>query len=184
MSQAAAPLFDAIVRIDKLPASGRSVSVSADAETCARIAEAMNISGVVSFSAELSVVPFRGGLRAQGHLRARVIQESVVSFEPVTQDVNEEIDRIFLPAGRNQPAPAPGAEVFVDLEDDEFPDHIDGPEVDLSALLLETLALSLDPYPRLPDESLDSLGLKDDEGASGPFAGLARLKPGNSEGED
>ena len=55
--------------------------------------------------------------------------------------------------------PTPGSEVFIDLEDDDFPDHIDGPEVDLSALLIETLALAIDPYPRRPGESLDSLGI-------------------------
>ncbi len=176
MSRSGAPLFDAIVRIDKLPASGRSVSVNADAATREAIAEAMNIRSVEQFEASLTITPFRGGLRAQGHLKARAVQDSVVSFEPVPQDISEPVDRIFLPADKNQPNPGPGSEVFVDLEDDEFPDHIDGPEVDLSELLLETLALALDPYPRLEGESLDSLGIKDDAGAGGPFADLARLK--------
>ena len=65
-----------------------------------------------------------------------------------------------------------------DLEDDDFPDHIDGPEVDLSALLVETLALAIDPYPRLPEESLDSIGQLERNLASGPFAALAKLKGG------
>jgi len=164
------------VRIDKLPASGRSVSVKADEATCAAIAEAMGINSIGLFEAELTVVPLRGGLRAQGHLKASTVQNSVVSFEPVEQVIAEDVDRIYMPAAKNQPSPAPGSEVFVDLEDDDFPEQIDGPEVDLSALLLETLALALDPYPRLEGESLDSLGLKDDAGAGGPFADLARLK--------
>ena len=46
--------------------------------------------------------------------------------------------------------PAPGAEVFVDLEGEDLPDHFDGPEADLSEWLIETLALALDPYPRKP----------------------------------
>lgn len=176
MSDQGAPIFDAIVRIDKLPAGGRSIAVDANEAECAAIAQAMNILSVESFVASLSVVPLRGGLRAQGRLDARVHQASVVSFEPVAETVSEEIDRVFLPAPKELKAPGAGAEVFVDLEDDDFPDHIDGPEVDLSALLLETLALALDPYPRLPDESLEGLGIAQADAKDGPFSGLARLK--------
>jgi uncharacterized metal-binding protein YceD (DUF177 family) len=181
MNQKAEPIFDAVVRIDKLPASGRSIGVEANEAERAAIAEAMQILSVERFSATLSVTPLRGGLRAQGHLDAKVTQASVVSFEPVAETISEDIDRVFLPAPNDSRAPAPGAEVFIDLENDDFPDHIDGPEVDLSALLLETLALALDPYPRLPSESLDSLGISVDDVESGPFAGLARLKDGNGE---
>ncbi|ODT70870.1 MAG: hypothetical protein ABS75_10635 [Pelagibacterium sp. SCN 63-23] len=176
MNRGAEPIFDAVVRLDKLPASGRSVAVEADAAACIAIAEAMNILSVESFSAELTVVPFRGGLRAQGSLRARVTQASVVSFEPVPEAIAEEIDRVFLPAPRESQAPAAGAEIFIDLENDDFPDHIDGPEVDLSALLLETLALALEPYPRREGESVEDLGLAATGAEDGPFAKLARLK--------
>lgn len=180
MSTKAAPLFDAVVRIDKLPASGRSVSIDADLATRDAIAEAMNIVSVEQFVANLTVVPLRGGLRAQGRLDAKITQASVVTQNPVTQTVSEEIDRVFLPAGRDKPA-APGAEIYVDLEDDDFPDHIDGPEVDLSALVLETLALALDPYPRLDGESLNDLDLKPEGPEGGAFAGLAALKRDDGE---
>ena len=170
-----APLFDAVVRIDRLPSAGRSVSVDLDAETLATLANALKVTSVESFKAELTVVPFRGGIRAQGRLSARVEQPSVVSFEPVFQDIDEAVDRIFLPEPAGH-APAPGSEVFVDLEDDDFPDHIDGPEVDLSALLVETLALALDPYPRRPGESIETLGIDMGPAEAGPFAALNKLK--------
>lgn len=181
MTSSSPPIFDAIVRIDKLPASGRSLDVDADEGERAAIAEAMGIVAVQMFRAHLSIVPFRGGLRAEGWLKARVTQESVVSFEPVDQEIAEDIDRVFLPAPRQDKVPAPNAEVFVDLDDEDFPDHIDGPEVDLSALLLETLALALDPYPRREGETLESSGLAPKEKPSGPFADLARLKGTNDD---
>ncbi|QYO78151.1 YceD family protein [Devosia salina] len=181
MSQRKEPIFDAVVRIDKLPAAGRSVSVEADEATREAIAKVMKILSVERFSAHLTVVPLRGGLRAQGHLDAAVTQSSVVSFEPVAETISEDIDRVFLPAPRDSQQPTPGSEVFVDLESDDFPDHIDGPEVDLSALLLETLALALDSYPRLEGESLDNIGVSLDEAEPGPFAKLARLKDGNGD---
>jgi uncharacterized metal-binding protein YceD (DUF177 family) len=170
-----APLFDAIVRIDRLPATGRDLDVSLDEATRATVAETLQLSALERFDAKLIVAPFRGGIRAQGRLRARVVQPSVVTFEPVTQDIDEPVDRIFLPDAHLS-RPTPGQEVFIDLEDEDFPDHIDGPEVDLSALLIEVLALAIDPYPRLAGESVDELGLNRDGEASGPFADLAKLK--------
>lgn len=175
MSTPDTPIFDAVVRIDKLPAGGRSIKVDADPATCVAIAARMNVTSVEHFKAELTVAPLRGGLRALGKISARIVQPSVVSFEPVSQDIAETVDRVFLPAGPEEQH-APGSEVFVDLEDDDFPDHIDGAEVDLSELLLETLALAIDAYPRQQGESLESLGVSTGDGESGPFAALSRLK--------
>ena len=171
-----APLFDAIVRIDRLPATGRDLKVSLDAETRAMLAQELQLSAIDSFEASLVVTPLRGGIRALGRLVAEIVQPSVVSFEPVGQRIDEPVDRVFLPEPHGHQKPTPGSELFVDLEDDDFPDHIDGPEVDLSALLIETLGLAIDPYPRRDGESLDSLGVDLGNGPSGPFAGLEKLK--------
>lgn len=181
MSFSEAPLFEAIIRIDRLPATGRDLKVSLDEPTRAALAESLKLTAIDSFDATMTIVPLRGGIRAQGRLVARIVQPSVVTFEPVTQDIDEAVDRVFLPEAHAH-KPTPGSEVFVDLEDDDFPDHIAGPEVDLSALLVETLALAIDPYPRQPGESLDSLGLNKDGEDSGPFAGLARLKKPDDSG--
>lgn len=173
-----APLFDAIVRIDRLPASGRDLQVSLDEQTREELAKVLKISAIERFEASLVVAPLRGGLRAQGRLLARIVQPSVVSFEPVEQDIDEPVDRVFLPEPSDH-KPTPGSEIFVDLEDDDFPDHIDGPEVDLSALLIETLALAIDPYPRQPGESVESLGIDLQADEPSPFAALAKLKKEN-----
>lgn len=170
-----APIFDAVVRVDRLPATGRDLRVALDEAARAALAEQLKLSAIDSFAAELTVTPLRGGIRALGRLVADVVQPSVVTFEPVGQHIDEPVDRVFLPEAQAH-KPTPGSEVYIDLEDDDFPDHIDGPEVDLSALLIETLALAIDPYPRRPDESLDSLGIDLDNGPSGPFAALERLK--------
>lgn len=175
MSEANIPLFDATIRVDRLPSAGRDMQVSLDAPTRAELARTLKLTSVERFEASMTIVPLRGGLRAQGRLVARIVQPSVVSFEPVSQDIDEAIDRVFLPEPQDA-RPTPGSEVFVDLEDQDFPDHFDGAEVDLSALLTETLALAIEPYPRLPGESLESLGLDLNAEGSGPFSDLAKLK--------
>ena len=52
-------------------------------------AEEMKLLAVESFVADLTVAPIRGGLRAQGRLKARIVQASVVSYEPVPQNIDE-----------------------------------------------------------------------------------------------
>ena len=184
MTEPTEPILDAVIRIDRLPTSGRDVEVTPDAAALLAMAEILKISAVERFHATLTAVPLRGGIRVQGNLTARIVQASVVTFEPVSQDIDEPVDRVFLPGTEKPRNPAPGAEIFVDLDDDDFPDHIDGPEVDLSALLLETLALAIDPYPRLPGENLATLGIDGPELEEGPFARLKALKtPSDKDGQ-
>ena len=128
-------------------------------------------------AAALRVLPFRDGIRVTGHLTAEVVQPCVITFVPVHQVIDEPIDRIFLPGREKPAAPAPGQpEVFVDLEDDDAPDYFDGHEVDLSDLVLETLALAIDPYPRAPGASTADVPPADDGINLSPFAGLQSLK--------
>src|SRR5262249_30937572 len=107
-------------------------------------------------------------------------QPSVVSLEPVTQEIAEPIDRVFLPGGEKDYAGPANAEIFVDLEGEDVPDHFEGNEADLSDLIVETLALAIDPYPRAEGESFGALGEDGDTESDLPLAGLKVLKtPGD-----
>jgi uncharacterized metal-binding protein YceD (DUF177 family) len=179
-----APILDAVIRFDRLPAAGRELEVAPDAEALAAMADILKITTLETFHASLTAVKLRGGIRVQGRLTARIVQPSVVTFEPVTQDIDEPVDRLFIQGPDKPHNPAPGAEIFVDLEDEDFPDHVDGNEVDLSALLIETIALAINPYPRLPGENLESVGVDLTDKEEGPFARLKSLKnPGDTGGE-
>jgi uncharacterized metal-binding protein YceD (DUF177 family) len=171
-------LADASIRLDSMPVTGRDVEVEPAAEERAALAAQLGVATVDAIDVKLHAVKFRGGMRVTGRLTATVTQPSVVSLEPVTQEIAEPIDRIFLPGGDKDYAVDAGAEVFVDLEGDDLPDHFEGNEADLTDLIVETLALSVDLYPRLAGESLDDLGLKADVPEDHPFAALKTLKPG------
>ncbi|UXN73138.1 hypothetical protein N8D56_19425 [Devosia sp. A8/3-2] len=80
MTHKETPLLDAIVRIDRLPATGRAIKVAPDAATREALAALLKLTAVEAFHAELTVVPLRGGLRARGRLTARIVQPSVVTF--------------------------------------------------------------------------------------------------------
>ena len=100
----------------------------------------------------------------------------MVSLEPVTQEIVEPIERVFLPGGEKAYAGPADAEIFVDLDGEDVPDHFEGNEADLSALIIETLSLALDPYPRQPGETVGALRDDGDTESDLPFAGLKILK--------
>lgn len=170
------PILDATFRVDQVPPAGRPISVEADAEQRAALADLLGITSVDALSAEVKAVKFRGGIRVEGRLKARITQPCVVTFEPVVQHIDEPIDRVFLP-DVDHPAPAvSNAEIFVDLEGEDPADPLDGPELDLAPLVTETLALSIDPYPRAAGASIDDLGIADEGGKVSAFDALKALK--------
>ena len=174
-------ITDASIRLDSMPAEGRDLVLDVDAGERAAIADQLGITAVERLSVKLHADRFSGGMRVTGSLRARIVQPSVVSLEPVTQDIEDSVDRVFLPGSEKAFASKAEAEVFVDLEGDDVPDHFEGPEADLSGLIIETLALAIDPYPRLEGENLEDLGIADLNSApESPFAKLKALKNNDS----
>jgi uncharacterized metal-binding protein YceD (DUF177 family) len=112
------------------------------------------------------------GLHVAGRVSATVGQACVVTLEALTNEVEEEIDLLFVPqanaAGQSEAADAPRAESWQEIEP-----LIDG-QVDLGALATEFLILGLDPYPRKPGAVFRPP--QDAPPDEGPFAPLAALK--------
>ncbi|HEX4298719.1 MAG TPA: DUF177 domain-containing protein [Devosia sp.] len=169
-------LADAGIRLDSMPAAGRALHVVPSADERAAVAAILGVTAVDSLDVTLHAMRFRGGMRVTGRLVATLTQPSVVTLEPLRQDISEPIDRIFLPSGEKDYAGPANAEVFVDLEGDEVPDHFEGTEADLTDLVVETIALAVDLYPREPGVTLDDLGLAPDVEEAHPFAALKTLK--------
>lgn len=167
---------DASIRLDSMPAAGRDLNLVVDKPEREVLAETLDVVSVDRLEVKLHAVRFRGGIRVTGRLSALVVQQSVITFEPVTQEIGEPIDRIFLPGGEKAYAGPANAEIFVDLEGDDIPDHFEGNEADLTDLIVETLSLAIDPYPRGEGESLDNLGADPIEDEANPFASLKKLK--------
>lgn len=169
-------IADATIRLDSMPTAGRDLDLTVDKDERDALAEELEIVSIDRLQVKLHAVRFRGGIRVTGRLTAVVVQQSVVTFEPVTQEIGEPIDRIFLPGAEKTYAGPANAEVFVDLEGEDIPDHFDGNEADLTDLIVETLSLAIDPYPRAPGESLGELGSDGLEEELNPFASLKKLK--------
>jgi len=112
-----------------------------------------------------------------GRLKARVIQTCVISLEPVEAVIDVPVEAEFWPTPLIE-------ELEKKVEDlgqsglADWPDAIMDGTIDLGPIIYETLATSLEPYPKRPGASLQwSPGAPEtDPPETGPFAGLAKLK--------
>ena len=149
--------------------------LQADEAARAAIAEHLGLLGIDSlrFRGELAPVG-AADWRMTGRLTADVVQECVVTLEPLSGRIDERIGRDFL-------ADAGGLSLDLDLDAEDEPDEFTD-VIDPGAVAIEALALALDPYPRAPGtdpvdaraappgaDPLDNAALK-------PFAGLAALR--------
>lgn len=117
-----------------------------------------------------------GGWQLAGVLGATAVQSCVVTLEPVTTRIDQEVRRTFLPAT----GAAGAAEVLVDPEEDDEIEPL-GDRIDLGLVATEALALALPAYPRKPGATLaEGAGEPEDalpeEGGQKPFAALAALR--------
>lgn len=169
--------FSRLYRLDSLSAEPRSVAVEASPEEREALARRFGLVALDSLSAEAELRRSGDSVTAAGRLRARAIQSCVASVEPVEAEVVEDFRVEFRP-----PPTASGPDEEIELGESEL-DTIfhEGGAVDLGEAVAQSLALSLDPYPRSPaaETALREAGVKSEEEArleSSPFAALKALK--------
>lgn len=167
------PEFSRPYRIDTLGSGARSVSITAEQDERAALAHRFGLVSIDRLEADADLVLSGDTVTATGRLRAEVVQSCVATDLPVPARTDEPFRIEFRP----QPVAA-GAEEEVELGEEEL-DVVfyDGAAIDLGEAVAETLALSLDPYPRAPeaDAVLREAGVKS-EGEAGPFGALAQLR--------
>jgi uncharacterized metal-binding protein YceD (DUF177 family) len=168
-----APEFSRLVRINTLGTEPRTMSIDAEEAERSALARRFGLIAIGRLAAEASLVREGEDVSATGRIAAAVTQSCVATGEPVEAAVDEAFELRFRPT----PAPA-GPDEEVELGEREL-DLIfyDGASIDLGEAVAETVALSLDPYPRAPgaEEALKAAGVKSEEEA-GPFAALAGLR--------
>lgn len=160
------------LRLDQVR-DGERLDLVADEQERSAIAKRL---GLVSLDRlETHVCLTRTGeiVRAEGRLLAALDQSCVVTGDPVVAHVDEPFTLLFTPE-----PPSGGPDEEVELGEAEC-DVVfyDGAMIDLGGAIADTLALSLDPYPRSAgaDAALREAGVMTEEQAS-PFAVLAKLR--------
>ena len=167
------PEFSRPVRVDTLGESPRELNLEASHEECAALARRFRLLGIADLAAEALLARRGTDVTATGRLAARVTQSCVATGEPVDEAVDAPFEIVF----RRQPeGAAPDEEVELDQAELDVVFY-DGASIDLGEAVAETLALSLDPFPRCAgaEEALRAAGVKTEQEA-GPFGALAALR--------
>lgn len=170
--------FSFPVHVARLPKNGMSVTIEADEAQREALARAHGLRSVERLVARLEVTAWKGGgVRITGRVSADIVQECVVTLEPVAAHVDEAVAATFLPEGSRLAVPARSAEgeILLDAEGEDAPEVFFGDTVDAGRLAEEFFALGIDPYPRKAGASLAGAG--DGEERRGPLHDkLAELK--------
>jgi uncharacterized metal-binding protein YceD (DUF177 family) len=169
-----APEFSRPVRIDTLGEGKRTIAIEADEAERAALARRFGLVSLAALSAVAELHREGEAVLAEGRLRASAEQACVATGAPVPATIEEGFSLRFVPEGEADE----GTEMELAPEDWDTIDYSGG-LVDLGEAVAETLALSLDPFPRAPDADtiLREAGvLSEDEVMTGPFAALKALQ--------
>jgi uncharacterized metal-binding protein YceD (DUF177 family) len=166
--------FSRPVRIDALGEPPRPMTIAAEPGERAALAARFGLVALDRLEAELTLSRTGEEVTARGTLQAAVVQACVASGAPVPATLAAPFDILF------RPQVAADADEEIELSESEM-DVVfyDQAAIDVGEAVAETLALSLDPWPRSPDAEaiLREAGVKrEGEEEKGPFAALASLK--------
>ena len=164
------PEFPRPERVDTIGEGERAVTIAADEGERAKLARRFGLIAVARLEARFAVRREGAVVLATGRVEATVTQACSVSGEPIEARVDEPVSLRFVDGD------VAGEEVELEEGDlDTLP--IEAGAVDLGEAAAETMALALDPFPRVAgaEEALRAAGVLGEE-EGGAFAALAKLR--------
>lgn len=179
-------VFSHLVKVARISSKPVSMTITADASDLRQLAAMWNVPEVLEFTATVALSRWkRDGVRVKGHVAARLVQECVVTLEPVETAVDEDFETIVVPEDSKlaRIEPDKAGEVFLDPEGPDLPDTYTGDQVDIGAIAAEFAALGIDLYPRKPGAAFSTAADSPDpvERKPSPFAALKALKSNDSD---
>lgn len=166
--------FRRLVSVAKIGDNGVAQTVKANPADLPQIAAYLEISAVKALSAEIALNRWRGkGVHLTGTIVADIVQNCVVTLEPIEAHIEADFERRYLPPDKLKAELDDEQDILIDPTAEDPPEPL-GHEIDVGEIMVEELSLNIDPYPRKPGVEFHA-----DETASreNPFAVLAKLKP-------
>lgn len=168
-----------LARVDR---GGVDLHLEPDAQARKEIAKQLGIVSLDSLDAEIFLRPWMDGAEVSGLIRARVTQTCSLTADEFEEPIESRFSVRVLPAGSENTSPDEGGDLALDPDADDPPDVLEGEVVDVSAYVIEHIALELDPFPRKPG----AVFVQPPEPVElSPFAALKALKPkSDADGEE
>ena len=160
------------LRLDRV-GDGERLDLIADETERSAIARRLGLVSLDRLEAHVTLGRTGEIVRAEGRLLAALDQSCAVTGDPVAAHVDEPFAILFM---REPPVSGADEEIELAAADCDVVFY-DGAVIDLGGAIADTLALSLDPYPRSAgaEAALKEAGVMSEAEAS-PFAVLAKLK--------
>jgi hypothetical protein len=156
-----------------IPETGRRADIVADEGARAAIAKLAGVVALRRLEAGFDLSrQGADGARLTGRVSATVVQNCVVTLEPIESEIDEAVDLAFTAEATSMTGAA--EETVADAGDP--PEALHDGTIDLGAVATEFLLLGIDPYPRKPGAVFDAPPAGDP--SSHPFAALATLNKG------
>jgi len=184
MTEMPTPEFSRIVSIARLGGEEKIHEIAATVDECLTLSRRFDLQDLSGLTAKIGLKRIKHGaqIRLAAGFEVDVVQNCVVSMEPVPAHIGEDFIILFEPADpeiEQAPEESEGGEILIeDVENDAEP--LFGEEIDIGECVAQYLSLSLPAYPRAPgigvaEAYLEPLG--DDEAVEkNPFAALKALK--------
>lgn len=175
--QGTLPLRDQI-RVESITLRPVAVEITPEQSDLAAIAAFLGVASVEALKASYSLSRNGERVKLEGMIKAGLHQNCVVTLEAFPVELNVPVKLDFAPeaeiAAMAQPSDDDEIDIEVLLNEEEPPEPIVDGAIDLGAVTLEFLALSLDPYPRKPGVAFAEPA--PETPAESPFAALLQLK--------
>ena len=177
--------FSFKVKVGHVAANPVTVRFEADEAERKEIARTWDVPSVESFSGTAAVSRWkRDGVRVKGHVDSLIVQNCVVTLDPVEQQISEDFEALFVPENsRLARQETTEGELVVDPDGADIPETFVGDSIDLGAVAAEFAALAIDPYPRKEGVEYGDLIESDpaEDKKESPFAVLKFRKQDDSD---
>lgn len=140
-----------LAHVARLPQKGMPVVIEAGEKERAALAQMHGLLEVMRYRVEMLISPWkRHGIKVSGTVKADIVQECVVTLDPVEGSIDEAVEGLFLPEDSKLGRQGfhDGGEIVLDAEGPDSPETFSGDTIDVGAFAEEFFALGIDPYPR------------------------------------
>jgi uncharacterized metal-binding protein YceD (DUF177 family) len=151
---------------------GLEATRTAGPDQCAAVAAQLGLVSCDKLDVHYKIRPIAAGrLRLEATLDAIVVQECVVTLDPVSSELSEAFELELWPAEKFPQT----SEATIDPLGADEPERIENGVIDIGRIVCDHLAGLIDPYPRKPGVVFSWRDENDQPGAEKPFAKLENL---------
>ncbi|MGH7002308.1 MAG: YceD family protein [Alphaproteobacteria bacterium] len=147
------PEFSRLADVSRIGRLEHRMEITADAAERVALARRFGLAELAELGATL-VLKKRGDgiVEVTGRYRALLAQPCVVTLDPVWATITDEV-RLFFGGTLGKP-PAD----LDPLDEDGWPEPIEGGAIDVGEAVAQLMAIALDPYPRAPGTEAANAG--------------------------